>query len=208
MKLQISFDTPNLEHALSVAQAVQIHADIIEIGTIMLYQHGISVIQQFKQVCPDTDILIDTKIIDRGRTIVPVLATAQPNWITVMAGTSNQVIHATCTTAHANNINVMMDLLDSGSVGQSAMEAKNLGVDALLFHQSYEEEDSLVFMERWDMIKGNTELPIFVSAKIAQHNINEIVAFAPDGIVIGKSITDAENPAQEAEHFYNACCKK
>lgn len=207
MKLQVSFDTTDLNTTLTIARTICTHTDIIEIGTVLLYKYGIDVITQFKNACPNTQILADSKIIDRGRTIVPILAKAQPNWITVMAGTSNQVIHATCTTAHDAGIKVMMDLLDSNSVGQSAMEAKNLGVDALMFHESYEEEDSLVFMDKWDMIKGNTELPVFVSAKINRENIHEILSFEPNGIIVGKSITNAENPQVEAQYFYETCCK-
>ena len=94
----------------------------------------------------------------------------------------------------------MLDLLDASSVGQSALEAKNLGVDALLFHSAYDEQDTTI-LDKWDMVKGNSELPVFVSAKIGRESVEEIVKLLPDGIIIGRAITGAENPAQEAQYF-------
>src|SRR5687767_1509614 len=97
-----------------------------------------------------------------------------------MAGTSPHVIHAATTAAHNENMKVMLDLIDSDSVGQTALESKNLGADALLFHQPYSEKESLVFLDKWDLIKGNTQLPVFVSAKINRENIDKIVILRPD----------------------------
>jgi 3-hexulose-6-phosphate synthase len=201
MKLQISFDLIDLDKAISIGSKVAQYADIIEVGTILIYHHGTNAIKQFKEAFPDKVILADTKIVDRGKEVVELFADAGADWITVMAGTSSNVIHATTTAAHNANIKVMLDLIGSDSVGQSALEAKNLGADALLFHQPYSESESLVFLDKWDMIKGNSNLPIFVSAKINRENVDKIVSLGPDGIVVGLSITEADDSALEAQYF-------
>jgi len=201
MKLQISFDLIDLDKAIAIGSEVAQYADIIEVGTILIYHHGTAAIRQFKEAFPDKIILADTKIVDRGKEVAELFAQAGADWITVMAGTSPLVIHATTTAAHNANVKVMLDLIDSDSVGQSALEAKNLGADALLFHQPYSETESLVFLDKWDMIKGNSSLPIFVSAKINRDNVDKITALKPDGIIIGLSITDAQDSAQEAQYF-------
>lgn len=201
MKLQISFDLVDLDKAIAIGSEVAQYADIIEVGTILIYHHGTDAVKRFKEAFPDKVILADTKIVDRGKEVAELFADAGADWITVMAGTSQHVIHATTTAAHSANIKVMLDLIDSDSVGQSALEAKNLGVDALLFHQPYSETESLVFLDKWDMIKGNTSLPIFVSARINRDNVDKILALKPDVIIVGLSITDAEHSAQEAQYF-------
>ena len=201
MKLQISFDLIDLDKAIAISSKVAQYADIIEVGTILIYHHGTNAIKQFKEAFPDKVILADTKIVDRGKEVVELFADAGADWITVMAGTSSNVIHATTTAAHNANIKVMLDLIGSDSVGQSALEAKNLGADALLFHQPYSESESLVFLDKWDMIKGNSNLPIFVSAKINRENVDKIVSLGPDGIVVGLSITEADDSALEAQYF-------
>ena len=202
MKLQVSFDMTNLNNALQIASSIAKYTDIIEVGTLLIYRYGIAAVEQFKKMFPNKSILADTKIVDRGQEVVPLFAQAGADWITVMAGTSKNVIHRTCTAAHKLNVNVMLDLLDSSTVGQAALEAKNLGVDALLFHSPYDEQESLIFLDKWDMIKGNTTIPIFVSARIDRDNVDEVIKVRPDGLVIGKSITEAENPQKEAQFFY------
>lgn len=201
MKLQVSFDLIDLDKAITIGLEVAQYADVIEVGTILIYHHGTLAIKRFKETFPDKVIFADTKIVDRGKEVAELFADAGADWITVMAGTSPHVIHATTTAAHNANVKVMLDLIDSDSVGQSALEAKNLGADALLFHQPYSETESLVFLDKWDMIKGNSNLPIFVSAKINRDNVDKIVVLRPDGIIVGLSITDAQDSAQEAQYF-------
>src|SRR5579863_7196776 len=156
MKLQISFDLSDLDKAIQTCSQVAEYADIIEIGTILLFHYGTDAVKKFADAFPEKTILADTKIIDRGKEVVELFAQAGADWITVMAGTSPNVIHAATMAAHSSNVKVMLDLVDSNSVGQSALEAKNLGADALLFHQLYNEKESLIFLDKWDMIKGNT----------------------------------------------------
>ena len=207
MKLQISFDIPDLEKSIDIAKKVIDFTDVLEIGTILIHKYGIEAVEAFKEQFPTKKILVDTKIIDRGKDIVTLYAKTDVDWVTVMAGTSNNVIHRVCTEAQNHGIDVMLDMVDSTAPGQSALEAKNLGVDAILFHQAYDEKESLVFLDNLDMVQGNTDLPIFISAKINRENIDKILDMKPQGIVVGKSITEAKDPEKEAKFFYNVCCK-
>lgn len=202
MKLQISFDITDLDSAIDLAKLVVEQCDIIEIGSLLLYKHGVSAVEKFRETFPKKTLLVDTKIIDRGKEAVSLMASAGADWVTVMAGTGKEVIHSAATMAHQKNVKVMLDLIDSSSPGQSALDAKNLGADALLFHQAYDEKDALILLDKWEMVRGNTTLPIFVSAKISRTTIVNLLNINPDGIIIGKSITDADDPAQEAAFYY------
>jgi 3-hexulose-6-phosphate synthase len=201
MKLQIAFDNTDLDKALSIASNVASYADILEVGTLLIYNHGSSAVKQFKEAFPQKIILADAKICDRGKESVNLFALAGADWITVMAGTSKNVIHGACTAAQELGKKIMLDLLDASSLGQSALEAKTLGAHALLFHESADDKTPLLFLDKWEIIKGNTSLPIFISAKIRREIIHDVIHVKPDGIIIGKGITEAENPAQEAQFF-------
>jgi 3-keto-L-gulonate-6-phosphate decarboxylase len=205
MKLQVSFDMTDLDKALEIASQIAPYTNIFEVGSLLLYKYGTKSIEQFRSRFSDKLIFADAKLIDRGKDTVNLLANAGADWITVMAGTSNHVIHSACTAAHTMNRKIMLDLLDASSLGQSALEAKSLGADALLFHESYDEQESLVFLEKWNLVRGNTNLPIFISGKITRSVIDQILTLKPDGIIIGKPITDAENPAEEAQFYFTKC---
>ncbi len=205
MKLQISFDLTDLDRALEIAEQIHEYADILEIGTLLIYAHGTTAVERFREAFPDKVLQADTKIVDRGKESIALFANAQTDWVTVMAGTNKNVIHAACTAAHERNKKVVLDMIDSKEIGQSALEAKNLGADALLVHQPYDVEEPLEFLDKWEMIRGNTDLPIFISTRIGRDNIEDILNVKPDGITLGRTITEAEDPREEAKFFYNKC---
>jgi 3-hexulose-6-phosphate synthase len=201
MKLQVSFDIIDLDHSIAIAGQIAEFVDIFEVGTLPIYKYGVKAIETFHTHFPQKKILADAKIADRGRDATALFVNAGANWITVMAGTGKMVIHDACTAAHSFNANVLLDLLDAPSIGHSAMEAKDLGVDALLFHQPHDEKDTATIFEKWEMVKGNSDLPVHISAKIGRSNIHEIIQLKPDVIVVGSAIIMADNPALEAKYF-------
>lgn len=203
MKLQISFDITDLNTALAIAKKVEPFCDNIEIGTMLLYKYGISAVTEFKKTVPNKSLIVDTKILDRGKTITNIFAQSGCKWVTVMAGTSNAVIHSVCAAANEAGLKVLLDLLDETSPGQSALEAEKLGVSALLFHSAHDEKEEFLFLDQWEMVRGNTSLPIFVSAKINRNNVDNIIKLKPEGIIVGTTIVTAENPEKEAQYFYD-----
>jgi 3-hexulose-6-phosphate synthase len=201
MKLQIAFDLIDLDKARTIALEVYDYADIIEVGSLLIYRYGDQAVRTFKELFPHKTILADSKIADRGKEAATIFCQAGADWITVLSGTGRSVIHAVTTTAHEYGKKVMLDLIDASSLGQSALEAKSLGVDALLFHRPAGSDEQLTFIDRWDMVKGNTTLPIFLSAAITPDNSSEIIAVKPSGIVVGTAITHADQPAEVAAYF-------
>jgi len=208
MKLQIAFDLPNLEFCLKTAKEVEPFCDRFEIGSILLYKYGIEAIKQFRKNFPQKELLAETQIVKKGKDITILCLEAGADLITVMAGASKQVIHNVCTNAGSRK-KVMLDLADTLQLGEASMEAKTLGIDAILFNQSYDNKlESVSMFDQWDIVKGNTKLPIFITSSINRNTIQKILQFNPDGIVIGKAIVEHDNPASEAEYFYNLINKK
>lgn len=202
MKLHIAFDITDLETALSIAQSIEKYADIFEVGSLLIYKNGMLAVNRFKQQFPHKTVLADIKIADRAKEATLLCSEAGADWVTVLAGTRRNVIHSACNAAHERGKKVMLDLIDSSSLGQSALEAKSFGVDALLLHIPTQDSSQLTFLETWDMVKGNTPLPIYISGNISPETLPTIIELNPAAVVIGKEITSASNPALEAEKFY------
>ncbi|MEX0849645.1 MAG: orotidine 5'-phosphate decarboxylase / HUMPS family protein [Candidatus Dependentiae bacterium] len=207
MKLQISFDLTDLDKAIDIATQVVDQCDTIEIGTILLYTYGLDAVKRFRTTFAKKTLLVDTKLIDCAEPIIEPIADAGADWITVMAGSDKNAIHSMCKEAHKHNLKVMLDLSDASSRAQSAMEAKNLGADALIFHHIYDDDAALIFLDKWQMIKGNASLPIYISAHINQSSFNQMVGLNPNGLIIGRSIVNAEDPKEEAQYYYNILLK-
>ncbi|MCL4380311.1 orotidine 5'-phosphate decarboxylase [Candidatus Dependentiae bacterium] len=205
MKLQISFDLLELDKALAIANEISPYADIVEIGSLLIYKYGIHAITEFRRTLPTTPLLADVKTADRGRETVELMASAGADWITVMGATNKAVIHSACTMARKINKKIMLDLMDEESPGQRTMEAKALGSHAILFHRPHDAQASLEFLDQWDMIRGNTDLPIFVSAKFDQIIAAEVAKLQPDGIVVGPAITEDPDPVTQAKFYHELC---
>lgn len=200
MKLQVALDLPQLDKALAYAQEIQNSVDIIEIGSVLIYKHGEQAIKQFREKFPQILLLADMKIADRGKEASKIAFQAGADWVTVLAGTNRNVIHTVCSTAHDMGKKVMLDLIDASSLGQSAMEAQNLGIDALLFHTTTEGKTSEITRDQWDMIQGNTKLPIFISAPLTRTSLPTLLELNPGGIIVSKS-SEKELPAEDIHYF-------
>lgn len=204
MKLQIAFDHLDLDQALNSAASVHEYADILEIGSVLIYTYGERAVREFRTAFPHKVILVDTKIVDRGKHVAAIFAQAGADWVTVMAGIPRGVIHTASSAAHELGKKVALDLADASSLGQAALEAKSVGADTLLLHKPSSEDDSQVsFLDKWEMVRGNTQLPIFISANPTRDTIHEIIALNPAGIILGKSIFTEDNPAAEAEFYHS-----
>ena len=205
MKLQIAFDVLDLDKCLDIAKSVENYAHSFEIRSSLLLKYGVHIIEQFRSTFPDKELFVETQIVSHAQDIVPMCIKAGADWVSVMAGTTQQIIHGVSTLASQKKKWVTLDLLDANSIGQAAMDAKRLGVDALLYHNIYDNQDEASFaMEEWDDLRGNTNLPIYITSNIDRNNIKFIIALRPDVIVIGKTITQTKNPAEEAEFYFNA----
>ncbi len=201
MKLQISFDILDLQKALDIAHAIQHDADLLEVGSLLIYKYGEEAVKAFRSAFPQKQIVADVKIVDRSKDAVGLFAAAGADWITVMAGAGSGTIHTACTIAHEAGKKVMLDLADAPSLGQSALEAKSLGADALVFHKPSQEDQHIALQERWDMVQGNSTLPIFVSAHITRETVDEILSLDPAGVIIGSAIVGSKDPAAESAFF-------
>jgi 3-hexulose-6-phosphate synthase len=201
MKLQISFDGTDLSKALEVAKTTAPFADILEIGTPLLYAHGLTAIKEFKKTFPNKKIFADTKLVDRVAEIIPLVSSAGADYLSVLAGTTNNIIQKVTAIARESDVKVVLDLLDIYDYGQIARDAKSLEIDFILFHLPYDGKESIDNMEGWENVKGNTDLPIFLGGKINKESIEKAHALKPDGIVIGEAITKKSNPAEAAKFF-------
>ncbi|HBS47669.1 TPA: hypothetical protein DEO28_04895 [Candidatus Dependentiae bacterium] len=201
MKLQITYDFTNLQDALDIAQKTAPHADILEVGTLLLYKEGIKAVEEFKKLFPKKEILVDAKISDRAEEAVKIFTKAGATIITVLAGTQNKTIYKATQIAHENDAKIALDLMDAYSMGQSAMDAAKLGVDYILFNRSHDVETETSIIDQWESIKENTNIPVLISGKINNSNIQNILSLKPYGIVIGTAITKSEYPEKEAEFF-------
>ncbi len=201
MKLLIAFNSLDIEQALTVAALVEPHASMFTIGPLLIYKYGEQSVRRFKEAFPKKPLFVEAQILERPQETVKLFSKAGADLISVMAGAGKHTIHTASSTARNERTKIIIDLADAPSVGQSALEAKNLGAEALTFHKPSVDDGRVPFIDRWHMVKGNTSLPIYISAHISRENIGEVLGLEPSGIIIGSSIINASDPLKEATYF-------
>ncbi len=201
MKLLVAFNLLNIEEALSIAKQIEPHVSMFSIGPLLLYKYGVTAIERFRETFPDAPLFVEAKVLERPQESITLLTKAGANWISVMAGAGSQTIHTASITARTLGSKIIVDLADASSVGQAALEAGRLGAEALTFHKPSSDDTRVSFSDRWHMIKGNTNLPIYISAHISRENVGEVLGLEPSGIILGSAIVKAHDPVTEITSF-------
>jgi 3-hexulose-6-phosphate synthase len=204
MKLQISYNFPDIQQAIEIAQQTAEFADIIGVGSLLLFKEGIKAIKLFKSTFPNKEIFAEAKIIEKAQDSVTMLAQAGARYISVLAGSPHNTIKKAVETAKLFDAKIALDLLDAHSIGQSAHDAKTIGIDMLIINRiPHIPGTNLEVESEWHSARENTALPIFITGKIDKSNIQQIIDLKPHGILIGSAITRANSPKQEAYNIKN-----
>lgn len=203
MKLQISYNILDLNKALDVAQQTAEYADILGVGSLMLLQNGAQAITSFKEKFPTKEIFAEANIIEKGDLSVKVLAQAGAHYISILSGGSIATLKKSTEAGREYGAKIMINLLDSVSLEQSANDAKIIGAHGVIFHLTSMIKETIGLDAAWQSVRGNTSLPIFVTGNIVRESIHQIVALKPDVIMIGQGITNSDEPNQEASHFHS-----
>ena len=192
----------NLDEAVTIAQETAEFADIIEIGSLLILQNGIAAVDRFKKEFPNKALSVDSRISSQGEASAKLLCDSGIHSFSVLAGAYHSIIQDTTKIANSYKVKVTLDFINSHSLGQSAIEAKTLGAQAILFHRSFLPEENNEFFSQWQEVQANTDLPIFIKGRINKKILQDLLPLDPYGFVVGSSITNASNPRQEAEDFH------
>jgi 3-hexulose-6-phosphate synthase len=201
MKLHISYNIPDLAHALDIAQQTAAFADILGVGSLLLFKEGVNAIKTFKKTFPDKEIFAETRISEKAEESVTMFAQAGASYISVLAGSYHSTIKKAVDAAKKFDAKIALDLFNASSTGQSALDAKTLGIHLIILHRTLITDESAEIESEWRNVKDNTKLPIFITGKIDQTNFQQILELKPQGISIGSAITQSENPAKMASFF-------
>jgi len=201
MKLQISYNFYDLNHAMEIASKTAIFADIIEVGSLLIFKEGINAIKTFKNSFPRKPLFANVKISENVQASVELIANAGATMVSVLGGIPQNTIKKAVEMARKLDVQIVLDVFDMQTAGQIALDSKALGIDAILLHQPPHPFDITDFTSHWHNVQANTELPIFITGNIDRSNINYIKNLKPTCIAIGSGITKADNPVHEAQFF-------
>lgn len=203
MKMQLALDRMSVEQALDLAKLTAESIHIIEVGTSLIKEFGLSSVQKMKNVYPELEVLADLKTIDEGAYEFKVAFEAGADIATVMGASAIETVSGCYDIAQAYGKSMMIDLLEVSDEKISDL----LVFDKAIFcvHAPADKKDRNLashlhhFREQFPVVKR-----LAVAGSIQLEGVEELRKIEPEIVVVGSSITKHENPEAAAKQFQAA----
>ena len=206
--LQIAFDNPNLETALSaISQIPNSDHVIIEAGTPLIKRYGVDIISKIRQVRPDAFIVADLKTLDTGNLEARMVADAAGDAIVVSALAPINTIDKLIEEAHKTGIYAVMDTLNEHD---PISVLKNLKVmpDVIELHRGIDiESTEHAWGDIAEIKKVAPKALIAVAGGVRLDKVPVALNQGVDILVVGRAITNAKDVREVAEQFINSLNK-
>lgn len=194
MKIQIALDRLSKEECVSVLAKTSPYIDWIEVGTGVIKQYGVAIIQDIKKRYPKKILVADMKTCDAGKYEAKQAFEAGADITTVMAYADNQTIVDMLEVAKEYGTRIMIDLLGVKD-RKRVEELKELNVDLVSLHVGKDMQKNAPLQDDvFELVKGIDDLEVAIAGGINLTSIDEIMVKGPDVLIVGSAITSAENP--------------
>lgn len=200
--LQVALDTDTTAQALSVARQVSDVVDVVEAGTLLIYQEGMSAVRDLRAIAPDKIILADAKVADAGGHVGKVTKDAGADWMTcINAATVPTMAQA------QKQIEVQVELYEGWDNKQRAQEWLDNGIDQVVYHQS---RDAKAAGQTWgekdlNAVKNLIDMgfKVSVTGGVKPEVLKLFKGVPVYTFIAGRAIHGADDPHAAALEFKN-----
>jgi len=204
-KLQVAIDLLTTDEALALAGKVAPYVDIIELGTPLIKNMGISVITAMKTAHPDKIVFADLKTADAGELEADIAFKAGADLVTVLGVAGNATIAGAVKAAKAHGKGVVVDTIGAPNRVTRAREAAELGATFVELHAGLDEQwtpgySIQVLID--EAAVANT--PVSIAGGVNLQNVQAVIKAGAQVAVAGAAIYAAEDPAAAAKALREA----
>ena len=198
--LQVALDTDDTATALNVARQVSDVVDVIEAGTLLVYQDGMDAVRNLRALVSDKILLADVKDADAGGHIGKVCKEAGADWMTcINAATLPTMINA------QKEIEVQVELYEGWDNMERAQQWLDNGITQVVYHQS---RDAKFAGQTWgehDLQEVKKLIDMGFKVSVTGGVKPEVLKLF-EGVdvytfIAGRAITNADDPHAAAQSF-------
>lgn len=197
-QLQLAIDAP--EH-FSLLPIIGRYFDIIEIGTPVLKRFGTSAISTAHELGGGLPILADTKTVDGGGFEAEMVFSAGAAMMTTLVNASPATRNSVKQTAKAYGATVIFDTILDDRVNREDLALLPTEEIWLALHHGFdartagsEDRSHIDAVAR----RRSEGFRVSLAGGIGRANLTDVLKNPPDIIVIGSSVTGADDPKKEA----------
>ena len=92
MKLQVTLDTPSIDHCAELVEQIHEYVDVVEVGNPLIIESGLSLVQELRNEFPQIGICADAKIVNSGHYIASRCFDRGASIVTIMGVSPDQTV--------------------------------------------------------------------------------------------------------------------
>jgi 3-hexulose-6-phosphate synthase len=202
MKLQLAIDLLDQKEAAKLAQEVEEFIDIVEIGTPIVINEGLSAVEHMSKSVTNTQVLADLKIMDAASYEVSQAVKFGADIVTILGVSEDaSTIKSAIEEAHNNGKELLVDMIAVQNLEQRAAELDKMGADYIAVHTGYDLQAKGVSpLESLRTVKSViSNSKVAVAGGIKPDTIKSVAVEQPDLIIVGGGIANADDPKAAAK---------
>jgi 3-hexulose-6-phosphate synthase len=200
MRLQVALDRLDKEQCIKVVDAVESSIDIIEVGTGVINEFGLSLVRDIKKQYPDKLVLADLKICDAGDSESRNAFDYGADIITVMSFADTSTIKACLKNATEYKREVVVDMLNNQDAA-TLHELSSIGVKNISLHIGKDQQDrGAVTFPLTEALKA-FNFGLYVAGGINEQNLETYLQLQPKVVIVGSGITKSQDMAASAKRL-------
>ncbi|MFT4106702.1 MAG: 3-hexulose-6-phosphate synthase [Lacrimispora sp.] len=210
MKLQLALDDISLENAVKLVEEVHDYIDIIEIGTPMIIEYGMTPVRTMKEKFPQKEVLADLKIMDAGYYEAEEALKAGADYITVLGVTDNLTVQGSVDAAREYKGKAVVDMICVSDLESRIKKMEELGADFVSVHIGVDQQAAgRTPLDDLKIMKNTVrKAKISVAGGISVKTLPAYQEYGPDVIIVGSGITHASDPKAAAEEIHKALMRR
>ncbi|CCN86030.1 3-keto-L-gulonate-6-phosphate decarboxylase UlaD [Vibrio nigripulchritudo] len=137
--LQMALDASDLTSALTSVEPVADLLDVIEVGTILAFAHGLDSVEVLRHTYPNHTLVCDMKVTDASAILTQLAMAAGADWVTVSAAAHRETIRAAKQVTDACHGDVQIELYGHWTL-DDARAWVDMGITQAIYHRSRDAE--------------------------------------------------------------------
>lgn len=193
--LQLALDG-SLDAATRLLDEVAGRIDRIEIGTPLIVREGVHAVRAVRERVPGLPIVADLKIMDAGAEEAEIAFAAGADEVTVLAVADDDTVRGAVAAARAHGRRVVADLIQAPDPSVRGARLLALGVDLLAVHAGTDAQrrEQRPFDALRSLREALPEAPLAVAGGIDAISAARVVPWAPEVVIVGSAIANADDP--------------
>lgn len=200
--LQLALDVLNTNEAVRIVEQVHPWVDIIEVGTPLVIEEGLTPLKILKKKFPGKRYMADLKIADAGYLEASSGFRSGADFVTVLGLADDRTIQGALKAAGEHGGQVVADLIHIPDVPPRAQALETLGVPILCLHTAFDRQGPGVNpLNDLRQVRGAVHCRLALAGGLGLDTIVEAARGGADILIVGGGIVRQPDPGLAARQI-------